>query len=357
MFLSLDIENIQGHRKSHLDFHKGVNVIIGESAAGKTTILRALRLLRWNKPLGGKLISWWADSSKIEVATSEGDVVKRIDGAEKAYYLNDSDPFKAFKTDVPDEIANALRMDPFNLQRQFDKFFLLADTPGEVAQHFNRIAHLDKIDISQSNLRKWIARIQSNIKYKRSDLEKKTKQLETFSFIDEMEEKVEELEDLETRNNVLLKGIKSMKNLRSSIKEIMHDNELNQQYVNLSPIIKKITDLQELNMSRRVWIENANMLRSRIVKSEDEISTHRKTVLAKPIVNSISVLLKHTSKIEDKLESAEALKQTIKELQSDILELGRRKQVLQDRFDANFPDVCPLCGKPKDETHAHKNNS
>ena len=44
------------------------------------------------------------------------------------------------------EIEKALRMDDINIQSQHDVSFLISETPGKVAAHFNKIAKLDKID-------------------------------------------------------------------------------------------------------------------------------------------------------------------------------------------------------------------
>ena len=59
MIQSLQINNFQSHKYSVMELHKGVNVIIGPSDSGKTTILRALRWLVWNRPSGDAFRSDW----------------------------------------------------------------------------------------------------------------------------------------------------------------------------------------------------------------------------------------------------------------------------------------------------------
>ncbi len=49
MLKELDIENLAIIKKSAIDFHKGFNVITGETGAGKSIIISALNML-----LGGR---------------------------------------------------------------------------------------------------------------------------------------------------------------------------------------------------------------------------------------------------------------------------------------------------------------
>ena len=156
MIKSIHIQNIQSHEDSYLDFSSGVNIIIGSSDSGKTAIIRALRKLVWNKPSGSAIQSSWGGSSIIRLETEDGSVVWSKDKTD-TYILQLTGKkdlvFKAFGTSVPEEINSVLNFNEINLQNQLDTPFLLSETPGAVATHFNKIARLDKIDIGlQINL-------------------------------------------------------------------------------------------------------------------------------------------------------------------------------------------------------------
>ena len=47
---SLKIENFQSHPNTEVEFADGVTAFVGESTHGKSAILRALKLLWYNKP-------------------------------------------------------------------------------------------------------------------------------------------------------------------------------------------------------------------------------------------------------------------------------------------------------------------
>ena len=161
MIKSIQISNFQSHADSYLEFDEGCNIIVGNSDSGKTAIIRALRWLVFHKPTGDEMRSHWGGKTKVELFTDDAHVVKSKD-KEQEYVLGDTH-FKAFKTDVPDEIVQALNLNSINLQSQLDAPFLLSETPGTVASHFNKVAKLDKIDTATQNINSWISELTSII--------------------------------------------------------------------------------------------------------------------------------------------------------------------------------------------------
>jgi vacuolar-type H+-ATPase subunit I/STV1 len=102
--------------------------------------------------------------------------------------------FEAFGTNVPDEIALLLNLDEINLQYQLDAPFLLSVSPGQVAQHFNAIAKLDQIDRGLFNINKAVRELESENKYKKTDLENKEIELSKYDHLEKFEIDVETLE-------------------------------------------------------------------------------------------------------------------------------------------------------------------
>lgn len=185
MINSLILNNFQSHKHSGLEFDPGLNVIIGPSDSGKTAIIRAMRWVVWNRPLGNAMCSNWGGETSIEINANNISVIRK-EGKEKSYLLNDLE-FKAFGTSVPDEIVNALNLSEINLQSQLDAPFLLSQSAGEVAQHFNRIANLDKIDTGLQNIQSWIKKISKDIDYKNTQLEQNKTDLEKFDYLEKFE--------------------------------------------------------------------------------------------------------------------------------------------------------------------------
>jgi len=107
MIDSMHIKNFQSHKDSHLDFHPGVDVIVGPSDSGKTAIIRALRWLVWNRPTGDAVRSWWGGDTEVSLSLPTSSI-SRIKGKENQYTLNGL-VFKAIGTDVPEEISKELK--------------------------------------------------------------------------------------------------------------------------------------------------------------------------------------------------------------------------------------------------------
>ncbi len=123
MIERIKLNNFQSHENSELVFSPGVNVIIGQSDSGKTAIIRALRWLVWNRPLGDAYISHWADKCSVEIEVDKH-TIKRIKERKNsnAYYL-DGKLFNAVGGDIPDEIMKLLNLHEINLQQQLDRPF------------------------------------------------------------------------------------------------------------------------------------------------------------------------------------------------------------------------------------------
>ena len=69
MITKIEIKNFQSHKDTMIDFDKGINSICGESDNGKTAIIRAIRWVIENRPLGtDKLNSFWNKDFKEEMS-------------------------------------------------------------------------------------------------------------------------------------------------------------------------------------------------------------------------------------------------------------------------------------------------
>ncbi|WP_035425703.1 AAA family ATPase, partial [Halalkalibacterium ligniniphilum] len=55
------LENFQSHLDTSIDFSTGLNVIVGQSDSGKTSILRAIRWVLYNQPRGTDFMRVGAD--------------------------------------------------------------------------------------------------------------------------------------------------------------------------------------------------------------------------------------------------------------------------------------------------------
>ena len=123
MITKLILENFEGHKRTVFDFSNGLNVFVGESDRGKSSVFRAFKLLTQNKP-GGEWMRplYWEGETVITGVFSNPDfTLKRTRGkSTNTYQLNDDDPVAA-GTSVPENIAALIDMDEYLLQQSIEE--------------------------------------------------------------------------------------------------------------------------------------------------------------------------------------------------------------------------------------------
>lgn len=303
MIKSVKILNFQSHEKSKLDFSPGVNVIVGCSDSGKTAIIRALRWLSWNRPSGDSIRSHWGGATNVLVETEEG-IVRRSKDKKDSYELllkgRKNLVFHAFGTNVPQEITTFLNLSEINLQQQLDSPFLLSRTSGEVAQHFNRIAHLDKIDKGMQTVQRFIREIETQIKFERQNIETYKEDLKQYDHLEQFETEVETLEQLGVLRNNKARNRNRLQTLLDDIQQKSQEIQEASVILTLEPTVNRLLELYD----KRKTVESDRNKLFKLVSSVRRVSVSLETEKAK-------------------------------------------LTTLQTKFDREFPDVCPLCGKPK----------
>ena len=185
MIKSVHIQNVLSYKDTTINFHSGVNCIIGNSDAGKSALMASLLWPITNRPSGEDHCSWWGGDSSSTIKT-ESNTVERVRGKENLYILN-GEEFRAFGQTVPDEIAEALNIQSINIQEQFDRHYLLADSPPDVARTLNQVANLEVIDTAHSNINKKVKQTNSLLSFEKAELKEAEKALTEFDFIEDME--------------------------------------------------------------------------------------------------------------------------------------------------------------------------
>ncbi len=343
MIKALTIKNIQSHKGTEITFDPGVNIIVGPSDSGKTAILRALRWLIRNQPSGDVLRSNWGGESVVHIETDTDRIDRWKHNYENAYRLNTT-TFEAIRTDVPQEVNEALNMGEVNLQRQLDSPFLISETAGDVAKHFNRVARLDKIDTGLQNVNRWITQIVKILEFKRGEKDRYTEQLKQYDHLEKFEASVEVLEALEQRRNTLVRNVATIKRLLTSYQQVEKDITDLTESIKEESKIDSILDLYDDRKSFEEKINGINSILDSIEESNTELNQLNKLV---KLEGQVGTILKLYEEQEVLVKDNTRLLRTIESI-NRINTLTAQEQVKQGRmqkeFDLNMPEVCPLCG-------------
>jgi len=345
MITTLDIENFESHKKSSLTFSPGVNYIVGLSDHGKSGIIRALRWLIWNRPLGDAFCSHWGGDTLVKMEVDGHTITRSKIGADNIYSLNTDLIFRAIKTEVPEEIQKILNINEINSQFQLDRHFLLSASPGEVAQHFNKVAHLNVIDNGLQTIQKWTKQVAQDITAKEGlllDLEEKIKE---YAYLDELEAWIETIEDLEKKQNGLRKNkikladtLLSIRNTQEKIitcsKPLQIEKEVN---LGLALYLKKNKEQSKKEKLSQILSESAAI---------QKISRQLKPIIKlEPAVNKIIELTGKAKTLSKTKTALYNLLAEMKRTQQKTSEAKTNLEKMKKQFNDAMPDICPLCGQ------------
>lgn len=338
MFRSLELKNFQSHKDTRLEFGPGVNVIIGTSDSGKSSIFRGLRWVMYNRPLGDAFCSHWAGKEATSVTLEmDNNTITRSRENNKQRYLLDGLDLTAFKTDVPEEVSQALNIDSVNFEQQFDRPFLLDNSPGEVAQYFNKIAHLEKIDISLKQLHQR-NRANNQIKVELETRKKETEEeLKKYAGLEALDSRLvvlERMEENNTKTGEHIVGLNEMiEQLISLSKSLMYEKEVTQAYNVVEECLLLASERNALNEQIYAIKEVEEQLTDD--KGIDVVLTRIETTLEMEEQHSV---LTNVSR---------ELKSFIREIDTtnkDIVKAENRIKETEATLKQRMPSTCPLCG-------------
>jgi exonuclease SbcC len=358
MIQKLKIQNFQSHKDTTLEFHSGVNVIVGASDSGKTAILRALRWLIWNRPNGEDFRSDWGGDTRISMSVSNLTSFESVDnsitiirekGKENIYEIlgiidMGVKTLKAFGTSVPEEIQHALNIDSTNLQKQFDSPFLISSSPGEVAAYFNQVAHLEKIDSSVSYVNGKILNLNSALKASQLTLGEFHEELEKFSYIDKFEI---DLEELEHQQSAQTQRISSRKRLSEHLHLMSTNEEMLKKQERITELEGPVDGILSLYREKREMREDMLTLKILLIgvakKREEEEALRKKAELSPRVEALLKLHEEHQALCTKQKALRRALKE-IKDIKQKQTAWETTLEAKEKQFHEHMPDLCPLCG-------------
>jgi len=350
MIKSLDIKNLHSHKESHLEFREGVNVIIGASDAGKSAIIRAFNWAAENRPLGDSIHSTWGGETVVNIVTDTAEI-ERAKYKRDQYTLSGIEtPFKAFGTKVPEEIRQALNLDPINTQFQADPHFLFSKSPGEAAVFFNRIANLEILDKARNNIEKTINSIEADIKYNKKQLDVKTQELNEFEYLEKLEIELEVIEGLEEERNTNSSKISKLETSINTLREIESKLELLKEKITAEEEVDIVLQWITTFEGRKKEIESFTDLLFEINACESDIRLKSKILLAEASVNKVIELIEEEQKNKTIIEEFEKFLYNIKNTIKKLIMLEKELADMEKTFEKEMPERCPLCEtllKPK----------
>ena len=345
MIETLTLKNFQSHKKSTLELCKGVNVIVGDSDAGKSAIIRALYWLAFGKPAGTSVMRQNVVVPTMVEATTADGYVQKFRNEKSGYYILNDQTYKGFGQAIPQPIVSFLNLGEINFMRQLDPLFLLSKSGGELAQYLNKLINLEVIDTSLSNIKQSVNAAKRNVSACEENIERLQKQLSDFDDLPEMEKAVQAVERLESKINKIEKAQNQIEEYLSVIKtakaKVKQFSWVDDAVNDCDRLIELAIDISTVS-SKKKQIELAL---ERLKKAKTNIG-----------------LFKHISGLESELQALSNLHNKIQQIieREDVIDTAinniraaaryanetiARFNTARKEFEAAKPEICPMCGQ------------
>lgn len=216
---SLDIKNFQAHSHFKISLDPHLTTIVGPSDVGKSAVLRALRWLALNAPQGDAFVKHGEKATEVSLVVDGSEIVRRRgrDG-ENSYHL-DGKEFKAFGTNVPDTISDALALDNLNFVGQHTPVFWFSETAGEVSRQINQVVDLGIIDKSLYNIGRETKKRSDDLRICKESLEQSAKKLEDLVWVSGCDADFQSIESLGVSVEGKTEGVKKLSAVLVDLRE------------------------------------------------------------------------------------------------------------------------------------------
>jgi DNA repair ATPase RecN len=258
--MEIELKNVGIIREAKLEFKKGLNLIIGASSSGKSTLLRAIRSMMDNT-FSDSNVSYGEKKLAIKIKDGENTAIYVRDlGSttnKTTYKINDTVYTKVGRN-PPDELSSLFKISPveidgekinFNFSSQFAGPFLLL---GSQSLLYSILTYRSSFDITKIN----------DLYY--SDL-KKTKQ--ELNVLDKTKETLEQERYRLNQKYDTLKDVPDM---------FIEMQRVKQKYEQVESLRKTITRFKELLSAQELERDRVNQINALLVKFPDVFEQYRK---------------------------------------------------------------------------------
>ena len=340
------LENFQAHEKTLLELDKGVNVIVGESDAGKSAILRSIYWTVFGRPSGESIIRQGAkEPCRVKIKTADGHEIVRVRGCGQNKYEVDGEVYKAFNKSVPEDVTRTLNMDRLNFSLQLDPPFLFSMSGGDVAQYMNKLVDLEVITSSLSRVNQMVRKSDDNARSLEASIEEKEAAVAKMAWVDEAKKAVKKLEAKDKKSSKLKKHL--------AVLEIAFENyetalEQAGRLSHVDNAEKALSRMQAKAKARKKAADACSWLEDGLEAIGDAQRMAQAVAWADSADKAILRIRKKQEVLLKKKHALDSLSRSLQKYAECLDEVERTTGVWNKNrllYKREFPSVCPLCGQ------------
>ena len=335
---SVTLKNFQAHKDTTIQFDRGLNIIVGESNNGKTSISRGILWAIDNQPLGNDFIMAGENDCSVTINFSDGTYIKRgrtvkETGYYEIRYIDDNgkyidQTYRGFTNAVPVEVANVHQMPKVNITKdiethlnvlsQLDGPFLLTESPLVKASAIGRITGTHVIDAAIKESNKTIQSNRKLIKSYSEDLQQKEnerKQLPDIKSMEAFTKKYAYIVKYITKlNDSVIKLNADLQQISQYQQQMMQEKERCERLKKVAallPIIQTAKDKFNKVMFLHGKLTKYQELSLQIEQNQISIERGKYFTKLKPLVDKAVANILNVSRLNDYVDKVNTLKTDI----------------------------------------------
>lgn len=362
MIKSISIKNFESHEDTTIHFSSGLNLLVGESNSGKSSIIRSAAAVvnnQWTK----EMVRNGCSSCKVKMETERGwvecergekiNVWKCFDGKSVQEY-------KKIGINVPEQVTEILGMGERdrgdikelpNFMFQLEKHYMLSEVDGKKATS-NLVARMMDNAIGLGGMEDFIKDISSDLLKDKKWLTEKTNEITELksNILDEMifkdyENLVKKITDSNNafeENNDILKGAEDKYNQyqyqKKELDKLCNKKDISEEIENLYQLVNDINRLNNL-----VFLLNKEEDLQKRIDKLSEISSWEDI---DNLIEDIRINAEKIEKASSILNDARKKWKKIKELDNIINAESKKSDILVKEFESLKKEIgiCPICG-------------
>lgn len=364
--LKLSLENFQSISSGELIFHKGINIIIGQSNSGKSATFRALKACLINPSGSQRFIKKGTKSSTVTLEYEGNQITWRRTPKESSYIINGelcskTGSSNAFK--ITENTGFVLSDDNIimNIEEELQLPFPFGISKSELFKLYENVFCVSDSSVILKSAKEQEDKVKtdiSSLEFELSKNENKLKELKEFKeefdlpklkrMRDILKTKQDRIDFLSEGLPVIKKAIKA-ETLGTNDLEKTSFKEVLSEYKSLICLKKEVEKIKMLHkvskeLPNSTEFNNLQDSYEKALKFKKEINILKEIeVLEVPVVTFIN-----------KLENYQELKEyrdSLKKLSTDIKLKKEKEKNIKDKIKSieerlkGF-DVCPLCHRP-----------
>jgi len=257
-FKDVLVRNFQKHTRLRISFDDQITAIVGPTNTGKSSVIRAIAWLVFNRPTGTSFIRHGEDSCDVRLRTDDLSI-RRVRDKKTNAYVQDGEKLKAIGSSIPESVQRSLRLSDLNFQFQHDAPFWFSLPATEVSKRLNEIVDLSTIDRSLNYCSNLVRRSRQAVEIHKEEIDRQTVKIKELNWTIEADAELAEIEKLEKRQSKVLNNFMDLDRLAAKLRDHKQTAEMD------LPHFTAIDNLQSLKASKN---QDIRILRDHITQLE-----------------------------------------------------------------------------------------